>query len=192
MTTCQPPSLSIYVRICLPKSDAHYTKQHIHDPIGKFFFAETIPSWSGFALSSTVTKPVSLKLIRNHMRTLKPQSPYCVHTYTRVVCKYPSARNFGSSVTRRLFFRPTGLLEITMSLHGSLTLGRRCKAMAKPPRRHCTLSADLADEQAWADIVRDADQDPSPWCDMGDIDYRVFNVDQCGHASITDPYIAGC
>ena len=64
--------------------------------------------------------------------------------------------------------------------------------MAKPPRRRCTLSADLADEQAWADIVRDADQDPSPWCDMGDIDYRVFNVDQCGHASITDPYIAGC
>jgi hypothetical protein len=26
---------------------------------------------------------------------------------------------------------------------------------------------------------------------MGDIDYRVFDVDQCGHASITDPDTAG-
>jgi len=79
-----------------------------------------------------------------------------------------------------------------MSLPGSLTLGRRCKAKAKPPRRHCPIHTDLDDEQAWAEIVRDADQDPSPWCDMGDIDYRVFDVDQCGHASITDPDIACC
>ena len=118
------------------------------------------------------------------MRTLMLQLPYCVHTQTRIVCKYPSARCFGSSVTRCLCFRPTGLLEITMSLHVPLTLGRRCKAKAKPPRPHCTLSADRTYEQASADRVRDAAQDPSPWCDMDDIDHQVTNVDKCGNASI--------
>ena len=126
------------------------------------------------------------------MRTIMLQLPYCVHTQTRIVCKYPSARYSGSSVTRCLCFRPTGLLEITMSLHVPLTLGRRCKAKAKPPRPHCTLSADRTYEQASADRVRDAAQDPSPWCDMGDIDHQVFNVDKCGNASITDSNIVGC
>ena len=126
------------------------------------------------------------------MRTLMLQLPYCVHTQTRIVCKYPSARYSGSSVTRCLCFRPTRLLEITMSLDVPLTLGRRCKAKAKQPRRHCTLSAVRAYEQASADRVRDAAQDPSPWCDMDDIDHQVFNVDKCGNASITDSSIVGC
>ena len=45
MSTKQSLMLSIYVRICLPRSDAHYTKQHIYDDGGKFCFAESIPGW---------------------------------------------------------------------------------------------------------------------------------------------------